>query len=35
MAAIEEIVGRKVLTFHSQILFDPPVGIEMFVLAPE
>jgi len=35
MAAIEEIVGRKVLTFHSQILFDPPVAIEMFILAPK
>jgi uncharacterized protein YbcI len=34
VAAIEEIVGRKVLTFHSQILFDPSVSIEMFILAP-
>jgi uncharacterized protein YbcI len=34
MSAIEEIVGRKVLTFHSQILFDPSVSIEMFILAP-
>ena len=30
MAAIAEITGRKVLTFDSQILFDPPVAIEMF-----
>ena len=35
MAAIAEITGRKVLTFHSQILFDPPVAIEMFILAPK
>jgi uncharacterized protein YbcI len=34
MAAIEEIVGREVLTFHSQILFEPAVAIEMFILSP-
>ena len=32
--AVEEITGRKVLTYHSQILFEPTVGIEMFILAP-
>jgi uncharacterized protein YbcI len=32
--AVEEITGREVLTYHSQILFDPAIGIEMFVLAP-
>jgi len=32
--AVEEITGREVLTYHSQILFDPTVGIEMFILAP-
>jgi uncharacterized protein YbcI len=30
--AIEEIVGRKVLTYHSQMLFDPERAIEIFVL---
>ena len=30
--AIEEITGRKVLTYHSQILFDPARAIEIFVL---
>jgi uncharacterized protein YbcI len=32
IGAIEEIVGRKVLTYHSQILFDPERAIEIFVL---
>lgn len=30
--AMEEILGRKILTYHSQILFDPERAIEMFVL---
>jgi len=30
--AVEEILGRKVLTYHSQILFDPERAIEIFVL---
>jgi uncharacterized protein YbcI len=34
IGAVEEIVGRKVLTYHSQILFDPERAIEIFVLAP-
>ena len=32
VAAVEEILGRKVLTYHSQILFDPERAIEIFVL---
>jgi uncharacterized protein YbcI len=32
VGAIEEITGRKVLTYHSQILFDPDRAIEIFVL---
>lgn len=32
--AVEEILGRKVLTYHSQILFSPDRAIEIFVLAP-
>jgi uncharacterized protein YbcI len=28
---IEKIVGRKVITYQSQILFDPEIAIEMFV----
>ena len=30
--AVERITGRKVLTYHSQILFEPTVAIEIFVL---
>ena len=32
--AVAEILDREVLTYHSQLLFDPPRGIEMFLLAP-
>jgi uncharacterized protein YbcI len=28
---IEELTGRKVIAFNSQILFDPDMSIEMFV----
>jgi len=30
--AVEEIVARKVVTYHSQILFEPTRAIEIFVL---
>lgn len=30
--AIEEITGRRVLTYHSQIVFDPIRAFEIFVL---
>jgi uncharacterized protein YbcI len=32
MAAVAELVGRDVLTYHSQIVFDPPRMFEIFVL---
>jgi uncharacterized protein YbcI len=32
--AVEEITGRAVLTYHSQIMFDPDRVVEMFLLAP-
>jgi uncharacterized protein YbcI len=32
--AVTEIVGRDVLTYHSQIVFDPVRTVEMFLLAP-
>ena len=35
MAAVQDIVGRRVLTYHSQIVFDPPRAFEIFVLEPE
>jgi uncharacterized protein YbcI len=30
--AIEEVTGRKVLAYHSQIVFDPDQAFEIFVL---
>jgi uncharacterized protein YbcI len=35
MGAVEELVGRRVLTYHSQIVFDPPKTFEIFVLEPQ
>jgi uncharacterized protein YbcI len=32
--AVEEIVGRRVLTYHSQVMFDPARTVEMFLLEP-
>jgi len=34
-SAVAELTGREVLTYHSQIVFDPPRTFEIFVLAPE
>jgi uncharacterized protein YbcI len=33
--AVEDATGRKVVTYHSQVTFDPPMGFEIFVLEPE
>jgi uncharacterized protein YbcI len=33
--AVEEITGRRVSDYHSQIVFDPVRAFEIFVLAPE
>jgi len=35
MAAVAEITGRRVLTYHSQIVFDPVRIFEIFVLEPQ
>jgi uncharacterized protein YbcI len=35
MSAVEELVGRRVLTYHSQIVFDPVRTFEIFVLEPQ
>jgi uncharacterized protein YbcI len=35
MAAVAELTGRKVLTYHSQIVFRPTRAFEIFVLEPE
>jgi uncharacterized protein YbcI len=29
---VETALGRKVLTYQSQVVFDPPMGFEVFVL---
>jgi uncharacterized protein YbcI len=34
MTAVEEVLGRRVLTYHSQIVFHPPRTFEIFVLEP-
>jgi uncharacterized protein YbcI len=31
-AVVEAALGRKVRTYQSQIVFDPPMGFEIFVL---
>jgi uncharacterized protein YbcI len=33
-AAVADITGRRVLTYHSQLLLDPVHSVEMFLLAP-
>ena len=35
MNAVAELTGRKVLTYHSQIMFGPTRTFEIFVLEPE
>ena len=34
MSAVAELTGRKVVSYHSQIVFDPPRAFEIFVLEP-
>jgi uncharacterized protein YbcI len=34
-AVVEKELGREVVAYHSQITFDPNIGFEVFVLAPE
>ena len=34
-SAVERLTGRKVIGYHSQIVFEPVRAFEMFVLAPE
>ena len=33
--AVEELTGRRVVGYHSQVVFDPMRAFEIFVLAPE
>jgi uncharacterized protein YbcI len=35
MAAVAELLGRRVLTYHSQIVFHPTRTFEIFVLEPQ
>jgi len=34
-SAVERLAGRRVLTYHSQVLFDPDWVFEIFVLGDE
>ena len=34
MTKVEDIVGRRVLSYHSQIVFRPARAFEIFVLEP-
>jgi uncharacterized protein YbcI len=34
-SAVTEITGRRVVTYHSQIVFDPTRTFEIFVLEPQ
>jgi uncharacterized protein YbcI len=34
MQAVAELTGRRVLTYHSQIVFEPTRAFEIFVLEP-
>jgi uncharacterized protein YbcI len=34
VGAVEEILGRKVLGYMSQVVFDPPTLLELFILEP-
>jgi uncharacterized protein YbcI len=33
--AVSEATGRRVIAYHSQVTFDPPLGFEVFVLEPD
>jgi uncharacterized protein YbcI len=35
MGAVQELTGRKVIGYHSQIVFDPDRAFEIFVLDGE
>ena len=30
--AVNSAMGRKVRSYHSQVIFDPPTGVEFFIL---
>jgi uncharacterized protein YbcI len=35
VGAVEEITGRRVANYHSQVVFNPMRAFEIFTLAPE
>jgi uncharacterized protein YbcI len=35
VGAVEELTGRKVRAFMSQVHFDPNIAVEVFLLEPE
>jgi uncharacterized protein YbcI len=35
VAAVEDVTGRKVRSFLSQVTFDPDISVEIFVLEPD
>jgi uncharacterized protein YbcI len=32
---VQSATGRTVASYHSQVIFDPPMGFKIFVLEPE
>ena len=32
---VAKAMGRDVVSYHSQVVFEPPTGFEVFILAPE
>jgi uncharacterized protein YbcI len=34
MQAVEETIGRRVVAYHSQVIFEPAMSFEIFVLEP-
>ena len=34
-SVVEKALGRRVLTYHSQVTFDPDMAFEIFVLEPQ
>jgi hypothetical protein len=34
MGVVHELTGRPVLTYQSQVVFDPDFTIEIFLLGP-
>jgi uncharacterized protein YbcI len=34
-SAVTDVLGREVVTYHSQVTFNPAMGFEMFVLEEE